>query len=159
MIRTVMAAVGGYFTTAVLVMGFLIAATMIPDFVLRPGTVELTEKFLAYQIGTGLVSAALGARIAIMIAKENRRAAVLLLAAFVLILGYALAFSGQLSGSPVDVDPPPANVGSLSLAQRMQYVQSPMWFAWVIPIVGAVGTLLGGMPLRAPKPTGVVPTA
>lgn len=117
MLRSIGAVVAGYVAMAVAVLVVVgLGAWLLVDDPAAPGTA-----YLAFNLGVGLVAAALGGWVTWRLAARGRMKHVVALAVLVLALGLGMAFGAE---------PAPGQ---------------PSWYPVVISIFGAAGVVAGGM--------------
>lgn len=135
-LRNVGGAVLGWVVMAVCVTGLMIGlfALLGPDRVFGPGGLEPTPAWLVVSITIGLAAAVAGGAVCARVASDRR--GVLMLIAFVVVLGVADALA---QGPPPEVTAPEV-VGFL---EALGSARPPAWISWLNPLLGAVGTLLG----------------
>jgi hypothetical protein len=104
----------------------------------RPGTSQVTGAWLAGSLPLAFLGAVLGGWAAFRIGRERGRGAVAWLIGVVLVVGLVSAVT-TMGAEPAG--PPPAGLGPFEAAS--QAVQ-PLWYAWLMPFVGAAGVWLGG---------------
>lgn len=110
------------------------------DFAFRPGTTHVTAGWIAVSMVLSFVGAYLGGSFARRLGRERGQAAVGGLAVLVLVMGLVSAFLGLGAERPQ----PEGSVENLSMVEASAYAIQPVWYHFVIPVVGAAGILLGG---------------
>jgi hypothetical protein len=145
MLRSALAIVVGYAALAVFIM---VAFTLLWLVVgqgraFAPGTTDVTWAWLAASLPLNLMAAALGGWVAARIAADRPQVAVTGLVMAILVLGFWAAASQGVSvqGDAPPPAPPPDNLGPMEAARL---ASQPLWVAWVLPILGAVGAWFGG---------------
>jgi hypothetical protein len=143
MARRILAVVAGYATMFLLVFATFSGAYrgLGAERTFQPGTFETTTMWNLLSLGLGFVAALWGGFVA---AKIGRSAGpVKALAIVVLAAGIAVAIP-QLMPQP---DPGP-RTGDVSNNDAMQKSQAPAWIVVLNPILGALGTMAGGIRAR-----------
>ena len=118
MFRSIGAVVLGFFTLVILV---LVTTPVAVKLVLKDPSQRPTAAYLLVNLLFGFVCAAAGGWIAAHLAQHARLVHAAVLASIVLLLGTWTAAQG----------------GAMRAGQ-------PLWYAWTLPFVGAVGALVGG---------------
>ncbi len=141
MIRTIIGVVVGYISLAVLVIVLMILAYVVmgADFAFKSGSFEPSVLRIIMSFIIGIVAALAGGNVCVAIAK-NKKAA-LWLAGLVLVLGYASAAFNITSS---DSTSERVRQSDVSMEAAMQQLKQPVWIELLIPIIGAVGVVLGG---------------
>lgn len=139
--RRILAVVIGYVGMAAFVfISFTVAyIAMGTDGAFEPGTYEVTMFWALVTIALSIVAAVLGGLVCAMIAKEQQ--AVKILAGIVLILGLVMAIPVAMGSGE---ETPKIRLDEVSSMEAMQVAQQPVWLAFLNPIIGAVGVLIGG---------------
>jgi hypothetical protein len=136
--RVILSVIVGYIAMTIVVFGGLTAAylAMGSDRAFRPGVYDVTATWLVVMFAVSLVAAIAGGFVCALIAQRARASRGL--AILVLVLG-------GLSAIPAFIaeDPGP-RTGDLDNLSAMQEAKQPIWTAIVLPIVGAVGVVVGG---------------
>ncbi|MCY3612023.1 MAG: hypothetical protein OXH51_10860 [Gemmatimonadetes bacterium] len=94
----------------------------------------------AWNFGTiviNLIAAIVGGLVCARVSADKR--GVWMLVALVVVLGVASALPDAPMGDAVAVVRPP----DVSMTEAMMTAQEPEWMAWLYPVLGAVGALLG----------------
>jgi len=140
MLRSIGAVVLGYVVmfVATFVIFTLAYLAMGADRAFLPGSYDISPAWVWIMMGGGLVAAVFGGWVCAAVGRN--RAAPLVLAAVVLVLGILLVLPSVL-GTPPDVGPRTAEVGNM---QAMQSARTPHWLALLNPFIGAFGVLIGG---------------
>ncbi|NNF05638.1 MAG: hypothetical protein HKN21_02645 [Candidatus Eisenbacteria bacterium] len=146
MFRSILGVVLGYLTIAV---WLGIALTLLwkalgPDFAFEPGTLNTTMGWALSVIPIDLMGAMMGGLVAALI--DKRKIAVKVLAGFVLILGLMSAVMHIQMDDPTVAAEMLAEkpITEWSSFEAASGAIQPMWYNFVLPIVGMVGVLLGG---------------
>lgn len=152
MLRSVLAAVGGYIVMVIVVISGLGIAWMIlggsgafagegPD----PSTA-----WMAFSLAFGLIGAVAGGFVAGGVGRSMT--AVKILIGVLLVLGVYLALTAD--SNLADRTPIDKPVAEMSFTEAGQHARQPAWYNWVIPLVGAAGVWIGGRKsLPAASPT------
>ena len=122
-----------------------------------PQSWDVSPTWLAGSVGVGLLAGICGGLMAAVVGEG--RWGVRLLVTLVLVLGGVTAVMLQmgLAGASAEAGPRPVEVGMLV---AMNSAQQPLWVAWLNPLIGAFGALLGARLIPAyrrgkPSPEGV----
>jgi hypothetical protein len=109
----------------------------------HPGTTQVTWSWLAASLPLNLLAAAVGGWVAARVSAQRPHSAVLGLIGVLVILGgwAALSQAVGVQGDAPPPSPPPDGMGPMEAAS--QAIQ-PLWVAWLLPILGAVGVWFGG---------------
>lgn len=141
--RPLFGAVLGYLTTALTVMvGMTVAAmTLGADRVFVGTTWQSSDLWNTLAIVLGAIAAFLGGIVATWWGGSKRAGR--LLAAIIIALG--IVASAATVGQSVMKDPParPAVMTFADWGNSSKYSRQPVWFTVAMPIVGAVGVVLG----------------
>lgn len=116
------------FTIAYLAMG--------SDTAFLPGTYEVSMTWILVSSILGLVAAVVGGYVA---GRVGGKGAVKVTAGIVLVLGLLLAIATALFSKPTEIRP--ADVPNM---EAMSKAQTPVWVAFLNPVIGIVGVLIGG---------------
>ena len=126
MIRSVAAVAAGFLAMVLAVMIGVAAATA----ALLPGglagmkatvaPVSLPPSYLAVNIVVSLIATILGGWLTSRLSAPEQRGNVMVLAGLVVLLSVFTAMQGDSSGA------------------------QPMWYRWIIPVIGVIGVLIGG---------------
>lgn len=100
-----------------------------------------TMGWIAINIPLSFIGAYLGGSFAQRLGRDRGQAAVGGLAILVIIFGLVSAFIALFGDAP---EPAVTNPDGLTMAEASAGAIQPMWYNFVIPIVGAAGILLGG---------------
>lgn len=143
MLRTIGSIVLGYLAMfAVVFVGLTIAYLAVgPDRAFRPGAFDVSLLWVALSIVVGFGAAYLGGWLARRVSGTPRGPQ--LLAALVLVLGFAMALP-VLLGGPADAGIRADTLGPLD---AMMQAQTPLWIMLLNPVIGAIGALVGGRAL------------
>jgi hypothetical protein len=139
MFRAIAAVISGYVVMAIIVFTSFTAAylAMGAERAFKPGSYEVTPQWLAVWFIVSLLAAVVGGWLCTWIAKRARPAKAF--AGIVLVLGMISAvFEMQKPDSQLAV-----RDGSVANADAMMNARQPIWVAWLTPLVGASGILLG----------------
>ena len=143
MLRPLAAVVLGYLVVvAVIMVSFTLLWTLMgQETAFRPGTTEVTWAWLAATLPLNLAAAVAGGATAAWVARSRALAGVLGLAGLMLVLGVAMAL-GQ-TGTPTS-DAAITASAQLTAFEAAAHARQPTWAAWMFPIVGMTGALIGG---------------
>lgn len=95
--------------------------------------------WIALNLMSGLIAAVIAGLVARRIG--GSQLAVRILAGFVLALGLVVA---AMAGSADDREPAAGPVAEMTFREAGQYAEQPAWYNWLVPLVGAVGVMIGG---------------
>lgn len=110
----------------------------------RPGVWEVTVLWLALLLAASFVAGLVGGVVSKKIDPSGRGARIL--AGLIVVLGIVFALPILTGSVPVPELPRP---DSLPMFEAMGKGQQPAWSALLIPVLGAVGALVGGRPKAA----------
>ena len=142
MLRNILAAIVGYVAMAALlfVLFSLLWLTMGPSRAFQPGSWEVAGGWVLGQVVLGLVAAYVGGRVCAKVAHDATGATILI--GLVIVLGVVNALmQGEMAAGPRPDD--------LSMMEATAGARQPTWFAWLNPLIGAVGVWFGSKKLRA----------
>jgi hypothetical protein len=106
------------------------------DRVLAPGSFDGTRLLNVWSVVVSAVGAVAGGWLCWRISES--RTAVIVFACLCLVMGLGNAF-GQ--GAKAEPGPRPSG---LSVLEAVKLRKEPAWFTFLVPVVGAVGALVGG---------------
>lgn len=162
MARTLFAIILGYAVMAGWVMITLTLAYKIvgPEFAFKQGTTDVTMGWILITLPLSFMGAMLGGLTAGRLGKDPTRKPVKLLAAVILLLGMLLAVAqifmppdAQMTGTQGGVIPEEEkSVEEMSSIEASSAAKQPLWYSFLIPLVGAFGVILGGYVRRASPP-------
>lgn len=140
MLRGILGVIAGYVVMFVVVFGSFTAAylAMGAEKAFRPGTYDVSMLWIAISIVLGLVAAIAGGLVCAAIAKGGK--APMALAILVVVLGVLMAIptlNAPDAGAPVE------RTGDVGNMAAMQSARTPSWVAFLNPVIGAVGVMLG----------------
>lgn len=138
MLKNILGVIIGYAVMFVFIMVTFGAAyfALGTDGAFQPGTYDVTFLWVVIMIILGFIAAVVGGVVCKAISKNQN--AVLALVAVVIVLGIisAIPSLSHEAGAPR-----PADVDSMT---AMQNAQQPVWFAFLNPLIGAAGVMVGG---------------
>lgn len=144
--RNIGAAVLGWISMAigVFLLNFVMWMVLGPDGAFRPESWDISWGWSLGTIAIGLLAAVVGGLICARVADGPW--GVRLLVAIVVVLGVLVAtgfleMTGLEGVADADPGPRPDDVG---MFEAMSTAQQPVWLAWLNPLIGAVGVILGG---------------
>jgi hypothetical protein len=126
MIRSVAAVAAGFLAMVLAVMIGVASATaaLVPGGLAAMRTavapVSLPASYLGVNIVVSLISAILGGWLTARLSAPQQRSNVMILAGLVVLLSVVTAMQGDPGGA------------------------QPMWYRWLIPVIGVIGVLIGG---------------
>lgn len=140
MLKAVLAVIAGYVAMAAIIFVVFtgLYSAMGPDRAFQPGTYEVSGLWLVASFSVSLVAAILGGVVARRISGPGAARA---LAALVVVLGLVMAW--PVLNPSADTRPTVRSAGTPNL-EAMQNARQPAWVSLTIPLVGAVGVLIGG---------------
>ncbi len=144
MVRTVAAVILGYVTVVVLSIAAagLSWAIFGAEGAFAEGSTVASTGWAVSSCVFGFIAAVVAGAVAAAVGKHPTNLPVKVLAAFMLVFGLALALF------TMGVEPPPfpedLEIAELSFVEAGQYATNPVWYLFVIPVVGCVGVLIGG---------------
>ena len=141
MLRSVLGVIVGYIVMFVLqVASFMIIYTLMgADWSFKPASYQASTQWTVMQFGVILVTTIIAGLVCAAIAKGGK--APLVLAAVVLVLGFALAFASTAL-RPADTHE--VRTGNVPNMEAMNKARHPTWVVFLGPVIGAVGVAIGG---------------
>lgn len=141
MIRAILGVILGYLVMVVIVFCTFTASYLLlgADRTFQEGSFQVTGLWLAVSLTLSFLAAIAGGKVCRVVG--GGLLAVLGLVALVVVLGGISAIYEILAAAG---SAPVARVGSTSNLQAMMNVKEPVSVALVLPIIGAVGVLIGG---------------
>ncbi len=141
MLRSVLAAVAGYVTIAVAVFASLsIAFSFLgPEFAFHEASSQSTLQWTLVALLSGLLSALAGGWVAGRVGKSSQ--AFLILVGIVLVLGIVSAVYSMTSRPQIVAD---ADTSDWGFIKASRGASQPVWYVFLVPLVGALGVLWGG---------------
>ncbi len=122
----------------------LMWAALGPAGAFEAGSWDVSGAWVAGSIVLGLIAAVLGGLACARVAADQR--GIMILIGLVLLLGF-------LSAVPEATDVVAPRPEDISMMQAMTSARTPPWFAWLNPVIGAIGALLGWrLGARRPAP-------
>lgn len=112
------------------------------DFTHYPGTADARPLFSILTIILGFAGAIIGGFLTAVIGKSPKQTAMIILAALVLVLG--MTYAGMNLVKEVEPLPDGAEISDVPMAEWEKYAKEPNWVAFINPLFGAAGVLLGG---------------
>jgi hypothetical protein len=145
MLRIVLGVLAGYAVIALFIMAAftLLWLGLGQERAFHPGTADVTWNWLAASLPLNLLAAMAGGWVAARVAAHRPLSAVLGLIGVLVILGGWAAFS-QATGVQGDAPPAGPTPGGLGPMEAAMLAEQPLWVAWILPVVGAIGVWLGG---------------
>ncbi len=141
MLRSVQAAVAGYVTIAAAVFASLSVAYSIlgPEFAFHEASSRSTLQWTLVALLSGLLSALAGGWVAGRAGESSQ--AFLILVGIVLVLGIVSAVYSMTSRPQIVAD---ADISDWGFMEASLGASEPVWYVFLIPLVGALGVLWGG---------------
>ena len=142
MLKSIAGVILGYLAMSVIVFVTLTISYFLlgADRVFQPGTYDVTMFWIALMVLFSVVSAIVGGLVCLKIARK--KGAVIVLAVLTLLLGVISAVTTPARAS-TDV-----RTGDVSNFQAMMKGKEPVWFVWLLPVIGCAGVLVGGRSTR-----------
>ena len=139
MLRAILGVIVGYLVMAGLVMGLFVASFLAlgAEKLLQPGSFSPSNLWLALSFVISLLAATVGGVVCVVVSRSRKPPFVL--AGLIFVFGLLMA----LFLPPKMNEPPKTREGDVKIGDAMQGEQ-PTWVAWLTPIVGACGVLVGG---------------
>ncbi len=144
MIRTILSVIAGYAAMVILaILGIVIAWNVIgAEGAFAAGTTTASTVWSLTNVFFGFLAAIGGGFVAAAIGKHPTQLPVKALAVLVLAVGLLLAFLA-ISAEPEPL-PEGKTVAELTFTEAGDVARPPGWYNFTIPLLGAVGVLLGG---------------
>src|SRR6266849_4149027 len=141
MLRSVLAVIVGYIVMFILqVAAFMTIYTLVgANWSFKPASYQASTRWTVMQFAVVGVTAIIAGLICALIAKGGK--APLVLAAVVLVLGFALAVLGTTM-RPADTHE--VRTGNVPNMVAMSKARHPAWVIFLGPVIGAAGVLIGG---------------
>src|SRR6266404_5658101 len=141
MLRSALGVIIGYIVMFILqVAAFMTIYTLMgANWSFKPASYEASTQWTVMQFGVIFITALIAGLVCAAIAKGGK--APLALAAVVLVLGLALAFSSPALRT---ADTHEVRTGSVSNMEAMSKARHPAWVIFLGPVIGAVGVVIGG---------------
>ena len=139
--RSALGVIVGYILMFVLqVAAFMTIYTVMgANWSFKPASYEASTQWTVMQFAVVFVTAAIAGLVCAIIARGGK--ATLVLAAVVLVLGFALAVASTTM-RPADTHE--VRTGNTANMEAMSKARHPLWVVFLGPVVGAVGVLAGG---------------
>lgn len=139
--RSALGVVVGYILMFVLqVAAFMTIYTVMgADWSFKPASYQASTRWTVMQFVVVFVTAAIAGLVCAIIARGGK--ATLVLAAVVLVLGFALGVAGTAM-RPADTHE--VRTGNAANMEAMSKARHPLWVVFLGPVVAAVGVLAGG---------------
>ncbi|MBD3404494.1 hypothetical protein GF420_16510 [candidate division GN15 bacterium] len=155
MVKNILGVIVGYIVMFVFVfitfgLAFMILGT---EGSFKPGSYDVSGIWIVISIILGFIAAVLGGLVCTMISKNIK--ATMVLAAVVLVLGVAMAVPTLSDSGAADTQ----RAADVPMMEAMQKADQPSWLAFLNPILGAIGTMVGGRLRKPASPTAGAPAA
>ena len=139
--RSALGVIVGYILMFVLqVAAFMTIYTVVgADWSFKPASYQASTRWTVMQFVVVFVTAAIAGLVCAIIARGGK--ATLVLAAVVLVLGFALAVAGTAM-RPADTHE--VRTGNAANMEAMSKARHPLWVVFLGPVIAAVGVLAGG---------------
>lgn len=146
MIRNILGVIAGYAAMFIFVMlTFSLAyLAMGAGSAFQEGTYDISITWIIISILLGLIAAVIGGFICVSISRN--RGAVIALAIVTIVLGVLSAIP-TLSSEPTEM----ARSGDVSNFEAMSKAQTAPWLAFLNPVIGAAGIMIGAGFRRQPR--------
>lgn len=140
------------FVAGMLVMWIIVAVAFVvilgvmgPDNVFRQGTWNASMKFIVATSILSLIGAVVGGAVCQIIAR--RRSVAIVLAALVLIMGFAMVAiqASQQGDEPPPPRPADTTIDQMKEARKNGWIREPRWVSIMNPPLGAAGVLFGAL--------------
>jgi hypothetical protein len=140
MARTIIAVIVGYVTMFVLVSLMITSMFLLmgTEWSFKPGSFEASNGWIAMSLVANLIIAIIGGFVCALIAKGGKAPLVLAVVVFALGLAFAVPAVVAHRASTNLV-----RTGTVTLTEAMQKAREPLWVPFSVPIIGAVGVLVG----------------
>jgi hypothetical protein len=103
----------------------------------KPNSWDPSFVWVLVTIAVGFLAAIAGGYVCLALANDTR--AIFWLLAVVLVLGFSMATMALFEGAP----PVGFRPSDMSMMEAMQNARQPAWLAFLNPILGVIGVLLG----------------
>lgn len=154
MLRKILAVVAGYVVSGLWVALTLSIAWMVlgAGFAFEDGTTRTTLGWAVVMLVMGFIGAIIGGWLAALIARTPRAGVWLAVVMLVLGLGLAIYYTtvdveAEATAALAGRDP-----AALPVFEAASVAIAPTWYNWIIPLVGAIGAVIGGR-CRTGRPT------
>jgi hypothetical protein len=139
--RSAIGVIVGYILMFILqVVAFMTIYTMMgADWSFEPASYQASMRWTVMQFVVVFVTAAIAGLICAIIARGGK--ATLMLAAVVLVLGFALG-AATIAMRPADTHE--VRTGNVANMEAMSKARHPMWVVFLGPVIAAVGVVAGG---------------
>jgi hypothetical protein len=139
--RSALGVIVGYILMFVLqVAAFMTIYTVMgADWSFKPASYQASTRWTVMQFVVVFVTAAIAGLVCVIIARGGK--ATLVLAAVVLVLGFALGVAGTAM-RPADNHE--VRTGNAANMEAMSKARHPLWVVFLGPVIAAVGVLAGG---------------
>lgn len=150
-LRNIGSAVAGYVTMAICVMALMSGLWMVlgADGAFKSESWEISGAWSFGSIIVGLLAGLAGGLVCSKVAADRR--GVWMLLVLVVVLGVAVAV-GEFETAGMGVSESPSAGGTrpadVSMTEAMMSAQQPVWLAWLNPVLGVIGVLLGARGLK-----------
>ncbi|MDX9859181.1 MAG: hypothetical protein RBT76_15460 [candidate division Zixibacteria bacterium] len=144
MLRNILGVIVGYVVMAAFVFVSFSVVYMIlgTEGSFSAGSYEVSGGWIVASVVLSLIAALIGGMVCTIISRNMK--ATMVLAGIVLILGMVMAVP-TLSDTAAEAS---VRTGDVPMMEAMQKAKQPSWLAFLNPVIGAVGILLGGRKKR-----------
>lgn len=139
MLWKILGVIVGYVVTALLIFVGLTAAYLAlgANTTFQPNSYEVTSTWLVAWFVVSLIAAIIGGLVCKLISKSS--GTVMAFAGIILVLGIISGIFEMAKPAPTD-----ARTGDVPNIEAMMKAKQPVWVAFLTPIIGAVGIMIGG---------------
>jgi len=139
MIRSILGVILGYVAMFVTVFLTLTISYVVlgMDGTFRPGSFQVSSLWMSIMMVFSFVAAVIGGKVCRIV--SGRPWALVPLVSLVLVLGMTSAVAAALSS-----DSSVVRTGDVSVLEAMANAQQPRWVTLVLPLLSAVGVVIGG---------------
>jgi hypothetical protein len=145
--RSVLAVIAGYLIIVVFV---IVTLTMVwallgPSFAFQPGTTHVTLQWVGLNLSLSALAAIAGGYVAMWVSPDESMQSIKILAGLILGVGIIMAIPHIFTDPSVDQQLAEGVVveGMSALSAASEAVR-PIWYNFLLPVIGAVGVFVGG---------------
>lgn len=137
--RKILGGILGYVVVFIFIFATFSAAYLLmgPNHAFKPGSYDVSLRWLAVSTVLGFIGAAIGGYVAALVGRSGT--AVKITAAIVLLIG--ILTIAMVAMSPRSTE---ARSSDVSNMEAMRRAQQPLWVAVLNPIIAIAGVLIGG---------------
>ena len=145
--RPILAVIAGYLVMVIIVMVTLTLAWTIlgPSFAYRPGTTHVTLAWIGFNLPISILAAIAGGYVTEWVSPSDTLMTVKVLAGIILGVGFIMAIAHLFTDQSAAQQMADGMVteGMNAFAGSSEAVQ-PIWYNFLIPLLGAAGVMIGG---------------